>query len=83
MIDFEKYSKEIVTLHPEFTEEEIFELCEEYVSRFNRKTKEESKIRSLEKWLKKEFMWNTSPQTPLLEGEGLNNTSPLLQGEVG
>lgn len=72
MINFENYAQDIVALHPEFTEQEIIELCEEYVSKFNRKTKEESKIRSLEKWLKKEFMWGLPSWTDCHSCKGRN-----------
>lgn len=78
-MDFQKYANEIIALHPEFTEEEIIELCEEYVSKFNKKTKEESKIRSLEKWLKKEFMWNL-PSIPSYQEGPKHWASPVRGG---
>lgn len=41
--------------HPEFSEEELAELCYEYLAQFNEKTKEVTKEKSLKKYLSKEF----------------------------
>lgn len=51
----DQYIKEIIAKHPEFTHQEIQELCDEYLLKFNKKTKESSKIKSITKYLNKEF----------------------------
>ena len=43
------------TLFPEFSREEIAELCFDYLAQFNDKTKESTKEKSLKKYLTKEF----------------------------
>ncbi len=58
-MNIDKHIKEfvdkIVKKHPEFTQQEIQDLCNEYLLKFNKKTKETSKIKSLSKYLSKEF----------------------------
>jgi hypothetical protein len=51
----DQYIKEIIIHHPEFTHQEIQNLCDEYLLKFNKKTKESSKIKSITKYLSKEF----------------------------
>jgi ATPase subunit of ABC transporter with duplicated ATPase domains len=46
---------EVVTKHPEFTMVEVYDLCQEYLSQFNSKTKESTKKKSLTKFVNKEF----------------------------
>ncbi len=55
MIDLEKIIKKIQAVHKEFHDAEIIELCEDYLSKFPKKTKEESKLKSLNKFIEKEF----------------------------
>ncbi|HKL44306.1 MAG TPA: ABC-F family ATP-binding cassette domain-containing protein [Candidatus Absconditabacterales bacterium] len=50
-----QYIEKIIEKHPEFTHQEIQDLCNEYLLKFNKKTKETSKIKSLSKYLSKEF----------------------------
>lgn len=45
----------VIHYHPEFSYEEVQELCLDYLSQFKKKTKEESKLKSLKKYLNKEF----------------------------
>lgn len=46
---------QVYTLFPEFSREEIAELCFDYLAQFNEKTKESTKEKSLKKYLTKEF----------------------------
>lgn len=48
----------VIHYHPEFSYEEVQELCLDYLSQFKKKTKEESKLKSLKKYLNKEFWLN-------------------------
>ncbi len=57
-MDISPYIQPVIDLHPEFTSQEIQDLCEEYISQFNKKTKEETKHKSLKKYLTKEFWVN-------------------------
>jgi len=50
-----QHIEKIIEKHPEFTHKEIQDLCNEYLLKFNKKTKETSKIKSLSKYLSKEF----------------------------
>ena len=54
-MDFDIYISSIIQKHPEFSVKEIYDLCDEYVSQFNNKTKEATKIKSLKRYLGKEF----------------------------
>ena len=45
----------VQSLHPDFSYEEIAELCYDYLAQFNDKTKESTKEKSLKKYLSKEF----------------------------
>ena len=45
----------VQSLHPDFSYEEIAELCYDYLAQFNDKTKEATKEKSLKKYLSKEF----------------------------
>ncbi len=45
----------VQSLHPDFSYDEIAELCFEYLAQFNEKTKEATKEKSLKKYLSKEF----------------------------
>lgn len=46
---------QVYQLFPEFSREEIAELCFDYLAQFNEKTKESTKEKSLKKYLTKEF----------------------------
>lgn len=46
---------QVYSLFPEFSREEISELCFDYLAQFNEKTKESTKEKSLKKYLTKEF----------------------------
>jgi hypothetical protein len=46
---------QVYQLFPEFSREEIAELCFDYLAQFNDKTKESTKEKSLKKYLTKEF----------------------------
>jgi hypothetical protein len=54
-MELDEYIEIIILQHPEFTHQEIQELCDEYTSKFNKKTKESSKMKSLLKYLSREF----------------------------
>jgi hypothetical protein len=54
-MELDEYIEIIILKHPEFTHQEIQELCDEYILKFNKKTKESTKIKSLIKYLNKEF----------------------------
>ena len=45
----------ILELNPDLTYAEVYELCSEYLLKFNKPTKEETKIKSLKKYLGKFF----------------------------
>jgi len=68
-MNFDSYIEKIIEQHPEFSASEIEELCKEYISRFNKKTKESTKIKSLTKYLSKEFCIDFSAYTALYEKE--------------
>ena len=54
-MNLEECINTIIHYHPEFSYEEVQELCLDYLSQFKKKTKEESKLKSLKKYLNKEF----------------------------
>jgi hypothetical protein len=54
-MDLKKIINKIQLLHPEFSYEEIEELCLEYLVQFSDKTKESTKEKSLKRYLSKEF----------------------------
>ena len=54
-MNLEECINTVIHYHPEFSYEEVEELCLEYLSQFKKKTKEESKLKSLKKYLNKEF----------------------------
>jgi hypothetical protein len=54
-MDLKKIINKIQSLHPEFSYEEIEELCLEYLVQFSDKTKEATKEKSLKRYLSKEF----------------------------
>jgi hypothetical protein len=45
----------ILEINPELTYAEVYELCSDYLLKFNKPTKEETKIKSLKKYLSKFF----------------------------
>lgn len=57
-MNLEECINTVIHYHPEFSYEEVEELCLEYLSQFKKKTKEESKLKSLKKYLNKEFWLN-------------------------
>lgn len=54
-MQLEPYIQKVIEAHPEFTESEIQELCEEFLTRYKAKTKEETKQKGIKKFLTKEF----------------------------
>jgi hypothetical protein len=54
-MDLKKIINKIQSIHPEFSYEEIEELCLEYLVQFSDKTKESTKEKSLKRYLSKEF----------------------------
>lgn len=54
-MNLEECINTVIHYHPEFSYEEVEELCLDYLSQFKKKTKEESKLKSLKKYLNKEF----------------------------
>ena len=48
----------ILELNPDLTYAEVYELCSDYLLKFNKPTKEETKIKSLKKYLSKFFETN-------------------------
>ena len=45
----------IIELNPDLTYSEVYQLCSDYLLKFNKPTKEETKIKSLKKYLSKFF----------------------------
>jgi len=54
-INYENIIKKVQNKFPEFKDYEIIELCESYLESFPKKTKIESVIKSLDKYITKEF----------------------------
>ena len=54
-MNLEECINTVIHYHPEFSYEEVEELCLDYLSQFKKKTKEKSKLKSLKKYLNKEF----------------------------
>jgi hypothetical protein len=54
-MDLKKIINKIQNIHPEFSYDEIADVCFEYLVQFSDKTKEETKEKSLKKYLSKEF----------------------------
>ena len=54
-MNFNEIIDQVYQLFPEFSREEISELCFDYLAQFNDKTKESTKEKSLKKYLTKEF----------------------------
>lgn len=73
----DQITDKIIIKHPEFSAEEIWDLCTEYLSKFNKKTKEETKVKSLSKFLYKEFMLDN--ETATKDKIEQNNTSVKLK----
>jgi len=57
-MNLDPYIEIVIKHHSEFSPQEVQEICEEYISRFNKKTKEATKEKSLKKYLSKEFALN-------------------------
>lgn len=67
----------ILELNPDLTYAEVYELCSDYLLKFNKPTKEETKIKSLKKYLSKFFEIDLfEDETPKLE-DIQPNISPL------
>ena len=67
----------ILELNPDLTYAEVYELCSDYLLKFNKPTKEETKIKSLRKYLSKFFEIDLfEDETPKLE-DIQPNISPL------
>ena len=85
-MDLSHYIHVVLCAHPDFTPDEIQEVCEAYLERFDKKTKEESKHRSLTKYLSKEFGIDLLPSPPPAEegakspavGKGSKNTDTKI-----
>lgn len=54
-MDLSTYINIILSLHPEFSYQEVEELCNDYLAQFSSKTKEATKEKSLKKFLTREF----------------------------
>lgn len=54
-INFDEIVEKVQLKYPEFTDADIIEVCEAYVSTFPKKTKLESILKSLNKYITKEF----------------------------
>lgn len=54
-MNIEECINTVIHYHPEFSYQEVEELCLDYLFQFKKKTKEESKLKSLKKYLNKEF----------------------------
>lgn len=67
MIDLDEIVKKIQAVHSDLLEYEIREICEDYLSKFPKKTKEESKRKSLNKFVEKEFELDTYIEEKLEE----------------
>lgn len=67
----------ILELNPDLTYAEVYELCSDYLLKFNKPTKEETKIKSLKKYLNKFFEIDLfAEDQPKLE-DILPSSSPL------
>ena len=68
-MNLKKIINKIQSIHPEFSYEEIEELCLEYLVQFSDKTKESTKEKSLKKYLSKEFWieWDEEEQENITE----------------
>ena len=68
-MDLKKIINKIQSIHPEFSYEEIEELCLEYLVQFSDKTKESTKEKSLKRYLSKEFWieWEDEEQENTIE----------------
>ena len=67
----------ILEINPDLTYAEVYELCSDYLLKFNKPTKEETKIKSLKKYLSKFFEIDLfEDETPKLE-DIQQNISPL------
>ena len=67
----------ILEINPDLTYAEVYELCSDYLLKFNKPTKEETKIKSLKKYLSKFFEIDLfGDETPKLE-DIQQNISPL------
>ena len=47
--------RQVLESHPDLTYAEVYQLCADYLLKFNKPTKEETKIKSLKKYLSKFF----------------------------
>ena len=72
-MDLKKIINKIQSLHPEFSYEEIEELCLEYLVQFSDKTKEATKEKSLKRYLSKEF-WVEREETEQEESSDKKNS---------
>lgn len=54
-MQFSDFIEAVLVLHPEFTYQEVEELCNDYMAQFSTKTKEATKEKSLKKFITREF----------------------------
>jgi len=76
-MNIQDYINQVISIHPEFTKQEIQELCEEYLNKFNKKTKESSKEKSLKRYLGKEFWLDFSQNSEWLENHIEHKKDPF------
>ncbi len=67
----------ILELNPDLTYAEVYELCSDYLLKFNKPTKEETKIKSLKKYLSKFFELNLFANDEPKLGDIQPSMSPL------
>ena len=68
---------DILEVNPDLTYAEVYELCSDYLLKFNKPTKEETKIKSLKKYLSKFFEIDLFENDEPKFEEIQNSISPL------
>lgn len=76
-MDLKKIINKIQNIHPEFSYDEIADVCFEYLVQFSDKTKEETKEKSLKKYLSKEFGINWENENESNKSEWEHNLSSI------
>ena len=51
----ENLIQRVISIHPDFTYDEVEEVCQDYLDSITEKIKEETKIKRLVKYIEKEF----------------------------
>ena len=67
----------ILEINPDLTYAEVYELCSDYLLKYNKPTKEETKIKSLKKYLSKFFEIDLFADDKIEIGEVQQSFSPL------